>query len=555
MNKKLAMALMPLLVVGCGDELVDENKDGIADGVNRPGSVTVVAPATPMGTVSGQVLSTRYLPMEGVEVTMTIGSQPTGVKVVTDVTGSFAIKDVPANARVLLTFSKPGFVTARATATIPAEAGNVPINNGNASFGPVMMAETSGTVKFLVFSPNSRPAVGAKATLHVSQAAYLLSGDAVGNAEGIQGQVVVTGEVDAQGVLSFSGIPAPEEGSRIGSRYLLTISPMDSDGDGIPDVDGWVREYSGQTLVTGDGRGVYEALSINLETAIPTAALTVKYSNLAAIREGVTTPLKNMVRQSEPVTIVFNKPIQPNSLLVTLTDEYGRESLSVSRSLGNGNTFLTIAPGASVSPGKELNLYVRAVASSDGTSVEHRVPFVVGDVNSPPSVGVELLRYQESSTSNVGFLDSGEVVYVNFNQVMGYLNNGAVQVFFDLDLNANGIVGDSTGEKGAPNGFPLNAFEPTAPIQTRIPAEQPVFGLVNSGYTTRYSFTFFGSKLVNGVATPHQIAANSLPTMTLRFSTLQPVAVPHYQNAWGVPHMTDLVLPNSATGIAVPVAQ
>lgn len=539
MNKKLAMALVPLLAVGCGDELVDANNDGIADGINQPGSVTVVAPASPVGTVGGQVLSSRFLPMDGVDVTMTIGGAMLGAKAVTDVTGSFSFKDVPAGSRVLLTFSKAGYVTARATANIPSQAGNVPINNANANFGPVMMAETSGTVKFQVFTPNSRPATGAKATLHVSQAAYLLSN----SAESIEGEVVVQGEVDAQGILSFSGIPDPAEGARIGTNYQLVISPLDTDNDGIPDVDGWVRNYSGQTLVTGDGSGVYEALTIPLTTSIPNAALAVKYSNLAAIRDGDVTPLKNMVRPGEPVTIVFNKPIQPNSILVTLTDEYGKESLSASKSLSNGNTYLSIAPGASVSAGKELNLYVRAVASSDGSRVEYRVPFVVGDVNNPPSIGVELLRYQESGASNNGNIDAGETVYVNFNQVMGYLNNGLVQVFIDADINASGVVGDVTGERGAPTGFALNAWEPTAPIQTRTTPEQPVFNLVNSGYTTRYWFTYGGSR---------QLPATTLPSITVRFSALQPVAIPHYQSAWGVAQMTDMLLPTTATPIAIP---
>lgn len=535
--KKLAMALVPLLAVGCGDELVDANNDGIADGVNQPGSVTVVAPATPVGTVGGQVLSSRYLPMDGVDVTMTIGGAMLGSKAVTDATGSFSFKDVPAGSRVLLTFSKAGFVTARATAVIPSQAGNVPINNANANFGPVMMAETSGTVKFQVFTPNSRPAVGAKATLHVSQAAYLLSS----SAESIEGQVVVQGEVDAQGILSFSGIPSPEEGARIGTNYQLVISPLDTDNDGIPDVDGWVRNYSGQTLVTGDGLGVYEALTIPLTTSIPNAALAVKYSNLGAIRDGSVTPLKNMVRPGEPVTIVFNKPVQPDSLLVTLTDEYGKESLSVTKSLSNGNTLLTISPGASVSAGKELNLYYRAVASSDGSVVTsdafglgRGVPFVVGDVNNPPSVGVESLRYQESVGGiNNGQLDPGEIVYVNFNQVMTYNGTLPAQVFVTNPGGGLTKVGD------------LSVAEPSAPIRTRTPAEQPVFTLRNSGYTTRFSFTYGGATSLS--------STSFSTTLLVRFIDPQGnTAVPQYQNAWGVPQMTELTLPTTATPIAVP---
>ena len=87
--KKLAMALVPFLVVGCGAE--DANGDGIADGIQDPNNVSVVVPATPKGTVSGQVLTTQQRPLVGASVAMTIGSATVALAT-TDESGSFTLQ-------------------------------------------------------------------------------------------------------------------------------------------------------------------------------------------------------------------------------------------------------------------------------------------------------------------------------------------------------------------------------------------------------------------------------------------------------------------------------
>lgn len=533
MKKTLAMALLPLLAAGCGSAK-DENNDGIADGVQTPGSVSVVAPSTPMGTVSGQVLNSKFQPLEGVDVTVTVGSAPAGLKGTSDVAGNFAIKDVPAGASVLLTFSKGGYATYRSTATVPSTAGNVPINNGNASFGPVVMGDTSGNVKFYVYTPMGRPATGATATLSVNPASYLVSR----TSENISNQpLVVQGTVDANGVLTFNGVPSAEEGIRIGSNYTVYISPMDTNSDGIPDVDGSVNQYDGNTLLTGGlgNVGVYAATTIQLQTAVPTTGLDVKYSNLAAIQTGDLRPLHNMVRLGDPISIAFNQPIQPGSLVVTLTDEYGKEPLSVTKTLNSTNTYLSITPGSGVlSEGKEYNLYVRAVALSDGSIKTSVVPFFVGNPASPPALSVENLRVMENAGGN-SMLDVNEYLLINFNQVVTYLNNGQVQLFFDADLNGDGDKLDF-GEKDGTSGFPLLMWEPTQPSN----AQSAVFGLRNSGYTTRFYIQYTGARQFNPAL---------LPTATLKFSTTIPTSEVHYQSGWGIPQQTDLTLPTAATVI------
>ncbi len=156
--KKLVMAaVIPVLAFGCGDEMVDANGDGIADGVQTPDNVSVVVPAKPKGTVSGQVLTTQQKPLTGTTVTLTIGSDYPTNTATTDANGNFAFKDVPGGAQVLLTFSKDGYAPLRAVGVVPNQAGNIPINDGNASFGPVVLSETNGSVRFTAIAPWAVP--------------------------------------------------------------------------------------------------------------------------------------------------------------------------------------------------------------------------------------------------------------------------------------------------------------------------------------------------------------------------------------------------------------
>src|SRR6218665_2345854 len=171
--KKHWAFVVPLLVMGCGPE--DSNGDGIADGILKPDSVSVVAPATPKGTVSGQVLDTRLAPLAGAEVKLLIGSDPSGSQFAaqTDAAGNFMFANVPAGSSVLVTASKAGYATLRASADVPSSAGNIPINNGNASLGAILLAETGGSVSFTLLTPSGHPAANARAYLEATPARAL----------------------------------------------------------------------------------------------------------------------------------------------------------------------------------------------------------------------------------------------------------------------------------------------------------------------------------------------------------------------------------------------
>lgn len=548
--KKLAMALVPFLMAGCGGP-EDANGDGIADGIQDPNNVSVVVPATPKGTVSGQVLTTQQQPLASVNVTMTVGSA-TVAPVTTDPNGNFIFKDVPGGAQVLLTFSKDGFASLRASSVVPSTAGNVPINNGNASFGPVLLSELNGSVKFYLFGPDGRPAANARGTLDVNPAGRVL----FGLSESTTSRVVVEAVSDNNGLITFDKVPTPIELARLGGSYLLSVNALDTNGDGIYESGGLVIPYLASDLVK-QGTVKTERLP---PAYSPGEALAVRYSSLGALQPGnlQTKPQHNMVKPTDGIYIVFNQPVQSSSVVVGLTDEYGKESLAVSKEVTGGGTVLTIKPGQALSVGREYNLYIRAVPLAGGApfTTGSTVAFFGGDLSSPPAIAVESVRFQEVTTNN-GLIDRGETVYVNFNQVMTtLLDSQYAQVYVGLDLNGSGKIGDATGERDPSTGrstgvgFPLQMSEPTRPIPTRTPAEEPVFPFVSSDYSTRFSFTYLPP------ATPSATYVSLQPgtSLFIHFSKLTP-SVDAYESGWGVAQAADITVNGSLiTPIAVPVA-
>jgi len=546
MKKHLVFAVVPFLALGCGEELEDANGDGIADGIRQPDSVTVVTPAEPKGTVSGQVLGTDLRPLTEVAVEMTIGSKDEPVAATTDAKGNFEFKEVPAGSQVLLTFSKANYATLRATAVVPSSAGNVPINNGNASFGPITLARLDGTLNFLLVTPQGRPAANVRATLEAAPAGsiVLFNSD---NAQRVVSNVVVEATSNDQGLLSFTGIPGAAELARLqNGQYRLWVSPMDGNGDGIPETGGFPNTYSGGEIVANATTRL-----IPLPFTRPSASFSVEASNVASLRGSTDLdPLRNMIAPGEPIHLFFTHPVQASSLLARLTDEQGKELLGVSVNVGNAGYSATITPSAPLQEGREYNIDLRAVSAEGGAIFPRTGVLYVGTQASPRPVTVAEMRYQETSTSapTASQLNPGEKVYVNFSAPVARLINddvNFVQVFIDANIadasaSSINIIGDVQGELGNPRGFDLLVDQPTAPIQTRTPAETAVFPLAaQTGYSTRYSFFY------------NPPAAFPLNPGTLRvqvaFSKLATRTTGTYESMWGQPLTADMSVSAVAT--------
>ncbi|MFP2929355.1 hypothetical protein ACLESO_29980 [Pyxidicoccus sp. 3LG] len=235
-----------------------------------------------------------------------------------------------------------------------------------------------------------------------------------------------------------------------------------------------------------------------------------------------------------------------------MTDEYARESLPVTTSVGNAGYSATITPNASVVEGREYNIDLRAVSAEGGSVFSTTGFFFGGDPASARAITVTDARYQETTTTAPasGQLNSGETVYINFSSpISGALASGNVYVHINLDIGGAtpGLIGDYPGEVNNPVGFELFNAEPTAPIQTRIPAETPVFAIDSSGYTSRWAFTFSGVNFI-------QSQSFSSVSMVVSFSKLPSRFINGtYESFWGQPVTNDLTV-TGITPQAVPVA-
>jgi hypothetical protein len=549
--KKLVLALVPFLLLGCGEDPTDTNGDGIADGVQDPNNVSVVVPATPKGTVSGQVLTTQQRPLSGVKVAMTIGSSTTPKEATTDEGGNFTFQDIPGGAQILLTFTKEGYAALRAFSTVPTTAGNVPINNGNASFGPVLLSETSGSVKFTLISPTGRPAAGVKASLEVDGAGVVLFGPTAS----VSSTVVAEAVADAQGVVTFNNVPPPAEIDRIttASVYKLVVYAYDENNDGVLESNGDVKFYTGSALLTGSN-----ATPVVLQfTYSPTTDLAISHSNLAALGGGSILPQFNMIKPGDSIYIVFNQPVQSSSVIMGLTDEYGKETIAINKTPTNGGLVLTLAPQGIVA-GKEYNLYLRAVSLNGGTSISRTVSFFGGDPAQPQAINIEAtVRFWDTGIPdgaggfpgrNNNQLDRGEYVSISFNQVMKSFGTARVQVYFDRDLNnsPNFVTGEWNPNDLNHTGFNLQVYEPLTFISGLPGDPASIFaGIPASGYSSRYYFQYGNTS----AAYVPLNAANTVP-LVFAFGRIRNPVTDGYESIWGVPQTANIAV--TATLIAIP---
>ncbi len=563
MKKHLAVVL-PLLVLGCEKEPEDVDQDGIADGVREPDSVTVVAPANPKGTVSGQVLNTRREPLADVAVGMTIGSAtaeaPFTAK--TDGAGNFTFKGVPAGSEVLVTVGKEGYATLRASATVPSAAGNIPINNGNANLGVITLAETKSTVRFTLLTPAGRPAVGAQGYLEALPAGTISLN---GTAATAVSSVIVSGQADAQGVVSFTNVPAPAELARIGETgpaaggYRLWVDPVDVNTDGVLEAGGYAGRFDASTLMVYGGSqliqlpaprndadsgaedgGSFRVVSTNV------ASLSYASATTDAARAQAREPLRNMLRSGEPLFVAFSSPVQKDSLLATVTDESGRTgvSMTVTPNATWDAFSLAVPSQLPIVEGQEYNVILRATSAYSGASLSWKGYFIGGDFGRPKSTssGFMTVAFRDSNVAgNTPNLDTGECVIVTFNQAL-LLPEGTgtalVEAYFDADLGFPDNRGEFGTDKG---GFPaLVAPAPmTAAASSSCFDEKATYPIDTTTFTYTPRFYFlFASYAATGPKPTVPVDTN----VKLAFSRQVLASSVPYKTVWGVPLIDDVTV-------------
>lgn len=536
---RILAACMVLALAACAPK-EDANGDGIVDGVREPDSVSQVAPSTPVGTVSGTVVTSLNTPIDGVQVTLTLGSGAEGGAAFTSNTnaqGVYSFKNVPGASDAQLTFSKTGFSTARVSVSVPGSSGNFPINNANANAGSVTLTQLTGTVKFRVYNSAGAPARGAKATLEVTNTAFTTTNGVYGSAVG---GFTTSGDVDESGVVTFTGVPEVAELARINStgstatsNYIVAISATDSDNDGFAEWRGSITSYSANNLFIDPNRTIY------LASASTNQPLSIVATNIASLTTNGSLPYRNAVKGSDPVTIVFNQAISQadTSRLVKVVQENCETNVAVSVTQRTPHS-LSIAPSSPWQLGARYNIIVRVTGIESGTTDEFIGYIFAIDSAAPRQVGTTASFNVRKAAGNMmnNAYQPGDRLFVQFDTPITNLGSAVAVAQFNLDLNNDSTVGVTSmnpltgvGEYNGPvnSGFQVSNAE-------QLSATNPIngtFSCKQSDYSSLWEIT--------GVTFPTSLNIPMSTQTKVVFPKNQNSAAT-YQTAWGTPVQTDV---------------
>ncbi|MBS2027251.1 MAG: carboxypeptidase regulatory-like domain-containing protein [Deltaproteobacteria bacterium] len=460
------------ILASCSGSKTDSNNDGIADGVVAPNDVSVIAPSTPVGNISGTVLDADGAPLANATVTSSI--DPTK-PAKTDSTGHFSFTNQPAGSSVGLTISLSGYTTASLQTTIPSAAGNVPIDNATAFVGPVRLFATTGSLNVTVVGFDGK-LLSPNAVLQISPA-YTL------DSTGSGGGNVVVHATGANGLIGFTDIPDLGELARLtgsSAGYLsLAVEPLDANSDGTID-------YGGATLQISAADALASPGSLSVVLPPPSQAqgnLQIVGSNcgtLVSTSQGGGGPAGSLIQSSDSVFVAFNQPVVPSSLSVSVLDDDGTPIDVGSPALVNGGTGTVVSFGGTFPGGHAMSVSISATASASrpARSVTFSGACFVAPASGP---GPSVLKATYQGATNAA-LTPGEVVHLEFDSSIGNETQAPqLSAYFDADLDNDGkrqSVGeyDPNGRNTSP-GFPVT-----------VDASQP--SVLGGHFSRFYSFTY-----------------------------------------------------------------
>ncbi len=443
-HSSLAIALVALVGACGGDSLSIDKADA-------------------EGSVGGMLVdAATRTPIPGVSVSIIAGGEKTFEPVMSAEDGSFAFNNVPAGP-VLVSFTAAGYHTAWVRGDLANSAGEFPAGNSTLTIGPIGLVSSAGSFKLRVLDPDGAPvSMYTVSATSLAQYVDLSSGTGVGT-----GQVSITATSDANGYLTFQGMPdfytLPPT---VNDWVTFLLPPYDANGDTIYEYAGGVQQLTLRSLRD-------PTPNIILDDAYSTS-LSIRASNIGQLSGAPGTGGSAAVLGiSDTIHVSFNLPVQ-NTATVNITDERGNP-INKSPSISIVDDNLTIAFGSDpLLPGEEYNIHIHAVAA-----VGDRL--VTGDF-----VASFFTRGLGADITATATRDTNDRVFVTFSEPVGYPTTGAISlsggncvVFFNTDLNAAGGVGDAPNELTGPS----------CNIQLLSAEPDPIGPVGRSGYTKHWEFT------------------------------------------------------------------
>jgi Carboxypeptidase regulatory-like domain len=458
---------------GGGDETLNEN--------------LVVEPVTPMGSVGGQILdATDDRPLVNASVSIVTGDF--SVSTTTDGSGLFSVSDVPASGPVLILVNGVGALSADTTAVFTPAAGDYPMNNATLTVGPIGLEPSSGSFSLYVYDENGRPAAGH--VISITTSTKWLQYNTSMPVD--RGSVTEFATVGSNGLVTFTDLPDYWAlGGKVNDLVTITVPPYDADLDGYYEYPGGTFTYNILALSNPQ-----PTMVLQTDGDYPTS-LAIVASNIADLEEWVsTTFVPDTIDSVGPITVLFNMPVQQDSLSVEVWSEDGNTSFGSSFTLSGRSLtiqFPTALPTAL--SGAEYNLLISAVAETGDRLLygAFNAAFFVLDPANTDGVTATVVKDDASDPLNLKTI-------ITFSEPVGFgspgtsLNLSNSIIYFGVNnIGPNTGTGDDSGEWGfGSSHITLTPAEPTP--------DHPA-GATLSGYNTTWTFQM---PLLNGGGTMPQ---------------------------------------------------
>lgn len=458
----VAMMALGMTQAACGDDeaLLNEN--------------LVIENVAPMGSVGGQVLTAEDdRPLANAAVNVVTGDF--NVSTTTDGSGFFSISEVPASGTVLVLVEGAGMLSAETTKTFTPAAGDYAMSNATLTIGPIGLEPSSGTFALWVYDENGRPAAGHVISLTTSTRwMEYLSGTPVD-----RGAVTVFATVGSNGLATFTDLPDFWAlGGKASDQVVITVPPYDADVDGYFEFPGGVYTYNVLALSNPQ-----PTLLLQTDGNYP-SSLSIVASNIAGL-EGwnTTTYIPDTIDPVGPITVLFNMPVQQDTLSVEVYAEDGIASFGSSYTL-DGRSLTIQFPTALPTDisGAEYNMLISAVAETGDRLLYggFNAAFFVLDPANTDGVTATVAKEEPGNLLNL-------TTIVTFSEPVGFgapgtaLSGSNCVLYFGVyNLGPNGTTGDDPGEYGY--GSCPFTFSP------REPSPEHPAGATLSGYSSTWVF-------------------------------------------------------------------
>lgn len=453
-----------------------------------------VTNSNPLGTVGGRVLDLDgEAPLANAMVTLeSAGATMTAT---TDMSGTYTLAKVPAGA-FFLTIAMSGYESAYIPGTLSGAVGNFPVSNPQTTVPTVELFKTDTMFAVALVDDRGAPVMGVPVTARpqVKYFAYDYPYGTGGSSFPTLtpfGQYAVNAVSDANGIATFSGLPATVALNMInvnGTELFVDVPPITIMGSTTYRWAGATFPLDPTRVTQPGGFPGGTANTITIPLVGPNYPLSVVASSIDYLVTKASSPVGSVVPTDKPLSITFNQAVDEKTLRAQLLDENGASLGNLAATFAAGN-IVQLAPPATFNAGKRYNLVVHAdplsYAGNGGKPYNVTAPFF--------TAGAATVTLTAALTPATGapLPAAGKVVLLTFSEPVGLGNASTAALpcvawYETIDLDNSGGTVSYQGEYGTslpacPGSPPPNGFDVTkiTPMEPTPAATIPVTGFAS----------------------------------------------------------------------------